>query len=351
MKKITSCFLLAFTISLCLFTRNNCSAQTFSTAGEYLENMTGQFSNIRNDTWDYTSAVAHGKSARKIEAKRSELIKTISDAIKKIKKMSDFEGDAGLRDSVVSFLNLDYIILNKDYAKIVDMEAVAEQSYDQMEAYLLAQELANNKLEVANDNLMLEQKKFAADHNINLIESKDKIAKKLESSSLVFNYYNKIYLIFFRSYKQEAYLLDAMNKSDVNGIEQNKNSLISFTTTGIATLDTIKSFKGDILLKTNCKAALNFYKTEASGKLQDISDYFICKEKFDKIKTAFESKAASSRTKSDIDQYNAAVVELNKSVQKYQTVNADLNTKRNAAIENWNNAVKTFLDKNVPKYK
>lgn len=351
MKTFINASLFAFALLISIIQPNNCTAQTFENAGDYMENMNSQFSVIMSDTWDYTSAVAHGKSAKKIETKRKELIKTISDATKKIKKMADFEGDANLRDSVVAFLNLDYNILNYDYAKIVDMEEIAEQSYDLMEAYLMAQELANNKLDAANESLVLEQQKFATNHNVNLIESKDKIAKKLERSSLVFNYYNKIYLIFFKSYKQEAYLLDAMNKSDVNAIEQNKNSLISFATAGLTILDTMKSFNGDANLKTACKAALNFYKTEASTKLQDISDYFICKEKFDKIKVAFDAKSASSKTKSDVDQYNAAVAELNVAVKKYQTVNTELNTKRNTVLENWNNAVSVFLDKHVPQKK
>jgi hypothetical protein len=351
MKTLTTCLFAIVSVFLCLCLQDTCLAQTFTKAGDYLQNISTQFSAIRDDTWDYTSAVAHSKSAKKIENKRKELLKTISAAQKKISNMSAYDGDAGLRDSVVSFLTMDYNIINYDYAKIVDMEEIAEQSYDQMEAYLLAQEKANNKLDAANDNLLLEQQKFAEAHNINLIENKDKISKKLEKSGLVFSYYNKIYLIFFKSYKQEAYLLDAMNKSDVNSIEQNKNTLILYDSIGLSTLDTMRSFKGDASLKTACKAVLNFYKTEAGSKLKDISDYYISKEKFDKIKTAFEAKSESSRTKADVDKYNAAVAEINKTGKKYQLVNDDLNLKRNTAVENWNTAVKTFLDKQVPKYK
>jgi hypothetical protein len=33
-------------------------------AGKYMESITKEFKMITKDTWDYTSAVAHGKSAR-----------------------------------------------------------------------------------------------------------------------------------------------------------------------------------------------------------------------------------------------------------------------------------------------
>jgi len=127
--------------------------------------------------------------------------------------------------------------------------------------------------------------------------------------------------------------------------------LITCTTAGLAALDTIKSFKGDISIVSSCKTVLNFYKTEASTKMKDIIDYFIAKENFDKIKTAFDAKAQTSRTKADVDQYNNAVNEINVALKKFSTINDDLNNKRSTALTNWNNASEKFIDVHVPKYK
>lgn len=331
--------------------QSSLKAQTYTNPVEYMSVISDQFSKIMSETWDYTSSVAHGKSAKKVESNRKDLIKAITEAKKKIGNMPEYDGDGAYRDSVITFLTLDYNIMNNDYSKIVDMEEIAEQSYDAMEAYLLAQELANAKLDKANDNLSAQQKVFAADHNINLIENKDKIAKKLESSDKVFKYYNVVYLIFFKSYKQEAYLLDALIKSDVTSVEQNKTSLLTAATAGLAMLDTLKSFNGDANLKVACKTALTFYKTEADSKIQDIVDYYTAKSKFEKIKKAFDAKSTSSRKQADVDEYNAAVTEFNTAGTKFNATSADLNTKRTAAIDGWNKAAETFLDKHVPKYK
>src|ERR1035437_4284377 len=175
------------------------------TAGDYLEKVSKEFKDISADMWDYTSAVAHGKSARKVENRRKDVLKSIKDAQTKIKNMGAFEGDKTLKDSVLSYLKLSYNVINYDYAKIVDMEEIAEQSYDAMEAYLLAQEKANEKLNASSDMVDGQYKAFAGLHDIKLIEGDDKIEKKLKIAGQAFKFYNVSYLIFFKSYKQEAY--------------------------------------------------------------------------------------------------------------------------------------------------
>ena len=327
------------------------TARSQSPALAYMDKIDSQFKNIMYDSWDYVSAASHGKTARKIDNRRKDLLKTTANAQKVISKMEDFEGDKSYRDTVLSYLQLSYNVFNKDYAKIVDMEEIAEESYDNMEAYMLAQQLAEDKLDKANDNLNQETEKFAAAHGITLVKDDDKVSKKLQTSSKVIKYYNVIYLIFFKSNKQEMYLIDAMNKNDVNGMEQNKNALITCSTAGLKALDTIKSFSGDQSIVASTKAALNFYKMESTTKMKEVIEYFVAKENFDKIKAAFDAKAQSSRTKADVDQYNKAVADMNAAVKKYSVINDDLNKKRAAAIDNWNKTSEKFIDTHVPKNK
>jgi len=327
------------------------TARSQKEAFDYMDKIDAQFKNIMYDSWDYVSAASHGKNARKIENRRKDLLKTIAAAKNIIERMSAFSGDASYRDTVLSYLQLSYNVFNKDYAKIVDMEAIAEESYDNMEAYLLAQQLAEEKLDQANDNLNQETDKFASAHGITLLKTDDKVATKLQTSSKVIKYYNAVYLIFFKSYKQELYLINAMNSSDVNGMEQNKNALITCSTAGIKSLDTIKSFSGDLSIVTSGKALLNFYKMESSTKMKEVIDYYIAKENFDKIKAAFDAKSQSSRTKADVDQYNKAVNDMNAAAKKFSGINDELNKKRSAALDNWNSTSEKFIDSHVPKYK
>jgi hypothetical protein len=161
------------------------ATQSFAHAGEYISFIGAQHHEITKDMMSYTSAVAHGKSARKIENRRKEMLQTVTDARRKIASLPPYQGDKSLHDSTARFLLTYYHILNDDYGKIMNLEEVAEQSYDAMEAYLLAQELAGTKINEAGARLDNIQKAFAATHKVTLVESSDEVTKKFAEAAKV----------------------------------------------------------------------------------------------------------------------------------------------------------------------
>lgn len=344
MKKILFLFI-AFVVA------SSTDAQRFSNAGEYMDFIQQQYQNISKDTWSYISAVAHGKSAKKVEKRRQEVISTTQKALSSVKQLPAYEGDKALRDSAVSYLTLSLHVVKEDYEKIMDMEAIAEQSFDQMEAYLLAQEKASESMDKAGEMMSAEAVAFAGRHNITLIEGKNKLNEKMNIAGEVIKYYNQVYLIFFKSYKQEAYMLDALQKSDVNGVEQNKNSLNNFAKEGIEKIKVFEGYKNDNSLKTACLNMLEFYVKETEEKVSALTDFIIKKENFDKINAAFQAKKEKDRTKADVDQINAAGKEYNDAVNKYNAINTELFNNRKKLLDNWNKTVETFLDKHVPQKK
>lgn len=347
MKSITTKIIVA-ALTCMMSAVSTMNAQDESTAVGYMDVISKEFKNIQQNTWEYTSSVAHGKSARKVEKRRKEVITANREAISKVKRMKPFNGSTAFRDSALSFLNTNFAVLNEDYAKLMDMEEVAEQSYDLMEAYMTAREKANEKLHASGDMIEAEYSTFAKANNINLIESKDKLSKNVEIANQVYKHYNQVYLVFFKSYKQEAYMLVAMEKSDVNGIEQNKNALTKTAEEGLKKLETVELYKNDPSIVKACKQLLDFYKEETEKKMADVSNFYVSKENFEKIKTAFDAKPQKERKKEDVDSYNKAVNDYNAASNKYNAVNAELNAKRNQLIDNYNKACASFTDKHVP---
>ena len=161
------------------------------------------------------------------------------------------------------------------------------------------------------------------------------------------DHYDEVYLIFFKSYKQEAYLMDALNQKNVNAIEQNINSLLTFSEQGLEKLKQVKGYNNDASLIIACRNLLNFYKDEAK-KGSALSDFFLKQENFVKLKKQFDSKPASKRTKQDVDQFNKAVDEINAASDAYNSRNDDLNKQRTVTLNGWNNAVKKFMDTYIP---
>ncbi len=334
---------------LALIFAGSCVGLKAQTAVEYLETVGKEFKNIQENTWDYTKSTAHGKSARKVEKRRKEVVSANQDAMKKIGKMDAFAGSTAFRDSALSYLKVNYAVLNEDFAKLVDMEEVAEQSYDLMEAYMLAKEKANEKLRMAGDMIESEYDKFAASNNITLTKTNDKLSKNMDIANKVYKHYNEVYLVFFKSYKQELYLLDAMQKSDVNGIEQNKNALSKTAKEGFEKLTAIKPYQNDMSVKKACEQMLKFYQEEADKKLATVSSFYVSKENFDKIKAAFDAKPANKREQKDVDEYNKAVNDYNKASNDFNAINAELNGKRTQNLDNYNKANASFTDRNIPK--
>ncbi len=328
------------------------NAQTPDNPTEYLNYITSVQGPIQQDYMTYASAVARGKSARKVESKRKEIIQSVSAAQTKIKAMAPYKGDKAYRDSTVKFLNMAYKVLNEDYSKIVDMEEVAEQSYDAMEAYYLAQDLASEKLQKSGDMVDTAFYVFARKYNVTIKEQEQSdLDKNVKKASAAMTYQRRIYLVFFKPYKQEAYLWDAINKKNLSGIEQNKNSLISLSEEALKKLDTAKAYNNDKSLIVIAKEFQNFYKEECKSKIGLASDLIIKEENFTKAKKAFDAKSANDRKQADVDAFNVSVNEYNKAVNEYNAASTTLNAQRNALLERWNKASQLFLDTHIPKYK
>jgi hypothetical protein len=346
MKLSPRLLLTGFSFLILLSSRS--SAQAFETAADYIEYISKANSKLTETYLVYLSAVSHGKSARKVEKKRQEVLNEISNTRFSVMGMPPFKGDRSLKDTTVAYLKILNYIFNDQYGKIVNMEEIAEQSYDAMEAYLLAQEKAQEKLHEASMKQRETLKKFATKNNVNLVESTDQLEAKMKIASELMEHTDAVYLVFFKCYRQESYLMEAIGKKNLVSIEQNNNSLQKFAEEGLEKLKNMKGFNNDASLITACTDIMNFYKSEA-GRTASMSDYFLQEEKFVKLKKQFDSKGQKSQQ--DVDNYNKAVNETNAAMQDYNKVNKELNKERSSAIDKWNKVYKNYMDDYMPRQK
>jgi hypothetical protein len=327
------------------------TAHSFSqTAVEYLNGMTGEFSNIKIGYFDYINQVAHGKSAKKAESQRQAVLTILKNSKSKISKMKAYNGKTALRDSMISYLNLSYNVMANDYSKIMDLEAIAEQSYDMMEAYVMSQEIANQKINKANEMVHEEVNKFALENNITMAAAtEDNRDRILGIASKVMKFQSGLNLLLFKSSFQENQMISALSAGNISLVQQSRTALQDVSKEGLKTLDTIPSYKGDGTLEVALKNLLAFYQDEAANQIPKQLEFFLAKENFEKIKKVIDSKAKGTATQEDVNQYNSALEKFNASVATYNAKNTELNTKRSKLINEWNAASTTFLDKHIPK--
>lgn len=337
-----------FIFSLLMFLSASVQAQNFEDAGDYMDHIGKQQVNVSKKFLAYNSARAHSKKDKKVAALREKLLSEVQDAQGNINSMPSFNGDKEYRDSAMAFMKLYYHVLNDDYSKIVNMQEIAEQSYDLMEAYLLAEEMVSKKLQDANEALKLAQRKFADKNKINLVSDKSDIGEMMKKVGEVNKYYNPVYLIFFKSYKQEMYLNEAVEKKNITAIEQNKNTLLQYAQAGLKELEAIKPFNGDNSLVLSCRRVLEFYIKEANEIITPITDYILLNEQFTKMKSDFEKK--SEHSKEEVENYNKYVKDINAAVNKSNNATNTLNQRRTELISGWNEAADAFTDTHMPVY-
>ncbi|MDG5492090.1 hypothetical protein [Psychroserpens sp. SPM9] len=324
------------------------TAQNFKTASEYLDFVGKEQKAITKNMWKYTKAVAHSKSDRSIDGKRKNLLKSVDRAIEKIKKANGFEGD-DYKNKVLKHLTFNKNLLNHDYAKIIDMKAVAEQSYDAMEAYILAQELADKKMEESQQEYETNLYEFASKHNIQIVENDSDLGKKMKISNEVFEHYNDLYLTYFKVFINEVYLWEAVEKNDISAIQQNANALNAAAKEGLEILKTKTTYQNDDSIINATKKAFEFFIDESENQIPQITDFLITNEDFEKIKANLEQTPERKRTEAQIDNYNTKVKEINAAVTNYNKVNVDLNNLRQQIINNLNTVNANFLSKHIPK--
>lgn len=337
-----------FVFGLLFITASKLFAQDLSTPGGYLGHFSQSLATMNQTYMNYLSAVSHGKSARKVEKLRMKTLDAILMAKGETAGTPGYKGDKTYRDATADYIKTCYAVFNEDYHKIVDMEEIAEQSYDAMEAYLLAQKKAGEKLKEAGEKQNVALKTFASKNNVQINESKDELDEKLEKAEKLNEYYSKVYLIFFKSFKQDMYLTDAIDKGNLSGIEQARNALETYANAGLQDLEAVGNFGSDASVAVACKEALKFYKELATKNMEPVSNFMLASDNFTKLKKTFEAMPAAKRTQADVDNFNKAVGDINKGSAAFNKANNDINKRRNDVLNRWNEAVKDFFDLHMP---
>ncbi|PTM03193.1 MAG: hypothetical protein DA405_11100 [Bacteroidetes bacterium] len=324
---------------------NSLSAQNTQAAVDYMSTMNEHLGDIKGETWRYLKAATQGKSARRVESKRQQLISELQDVRSNISKTSTFEGDPNLRDEALNYLGLTITVIKGDFEKILDMEEIAERSYDDMEAFLLAKDLANAKLDSAAEIFSKAQTDFAARNNITLVEGEQsKRDEKIAKASKALKYYNEIYLITFKATVQESYVLDALNRNDLISLEQSTNALDLAAKEGLEKLKTAEKFGSDPKLILAAQQLMEFYSLEASRDFPKIVDFYLRKDKFDKLAAMMETKKQKDLTQEEVDAYNQAVNDYNKMIPQFNTLTERSNEKRGQMLDRWNKRVEEFFE-------
>ena len=335
---------------LALLTSNlSLIAQEFKTPVDYLTYLNKEQVTISRSTWRYTSAMAHSKSARRIDVTRKQLIKSIEAASKKISTLKDgYKGDVEYKNQVLQYFDVCKNNLNEEYDKIINMQEVAEQSYDAMEAYLLTRDLINEKLDSENQKVENAFRAFAAKYNITLTGGDSELGNKIKLSNEVFDYHTVLYLTFFKLNFTDTNLDQAIQKKDLAAIQQNANTLVQYADEGLEKIKTIPAYKGDASLLNATKKTLEYYKKQAQNYVPKLVDFFMFNDKFENAKKTLDAKSQKDRTKEEVDNYNNMVKQVNKEIDNYNKNNNANFQEKTTIVGALEATAENFISSHVP---
>ena len=332
----------------CFFGLTSLKAQNLDNPGDYVTAVFNARGDMDAKYMQYLSAAAHGRRARKIEKLRQEVLDDINNCRYKTTDLPLYKGDNSLRKASIDYIQLCYRVFDEDYKKIVNIEEIAEQSVDEMQAYLLLQEKVNEKLQEGSAELQKTTHEFAARYNVQLTEGKTALTEKMETASKLNTYINHVYLAFFKCNWEDGQMVKAMNDKKISDVEQSRSALSGFVAEGLKSLDTLKAFEGDPSLASSCRQVLTFYKNLADNDMPKLTEFYVKQEDFAKLKRAFD--ANSNHTKDEVDNYNKTIKDINGSINTFNQLNTKVNTGRTQALNTWQDTEKKFADDHMPHY-
>jgi len=315
-------------------------SQKYTDAKKYAAVIDKQHAKVVKDLLSFSNAVSKNKKAKDIASLNKSLLIELNKSQLAIAAMPPFKANKDFKDSAAAFMKNCFNLINVDYSKIATATPAAQKSADNMRDLLADKVAAIEKLKALNVLYDSASQRFYRSAN------KDVFSDKFQQAIDANIYYNKVFLLYFKTYNAEFYLLESIKKRDGNSVEQNKKIVYQSAQDGLKELDTTKAFNGDNALVKKCEALLTFYSDESDTKMDKLSDYFPVAKDFGKTRSDYEKKP--THTKDEVKEYKKAVSEFNKALNGFNDTSHNLDHKREKALKKWDKAMGAFLDKHLP---
>lgn len=311
----------------------------------YLSTIDGNLKLVQAANLEYITCAARGKPAR-TEHERQELIQALSQAYEKISAMPPYNGSTRLRDSALVFLRISHALVIEDYGQVASLEPIAESAFDAMEAYMGARAVAQSRLHQAGAMLEQEYSRFAEENRFGVQPVADVLSGEMNAASLAYTHYNRVYDIFFRNYKQEAYFLDAIAEGHISAIDQNRAALERSAEQGLLSLEGLPPF-GDQELRQACKRLLSFYHSEATVALAEAARYFVDLDDMNR-RTELISSARPGETDAKTQARHAeALADFRKRSETFSKTKAVLAHRRHALLSDFQKAADHYMKRHI----
>lgn len=298
------------------------AAQTYADPASYNNAIVSEQVELLKKNLRYISKAAHSENDRKIEARRQDVVEQNQLAIARLKRMPAFKGNAELRAKALAAFQTMLAVYSADYKQVNAMATARTESFEAMQRYFDAQELAGKKLDTVNDSMQAAQKRFARQFGMSIETGREstRLNEYTRQVEAVNQYQHRVFLPFFRVQKAAARLTDALNKQDAAPFEAARAGLAAEAEKSAAELEAVPAYQGkDAAFRNAARDYANFYVLMCAKELLEIAEMLPRKDRL---------------TKEDAQVVNRNINTLNVQGQKFN--------------EAYNRASSGFMDTYVP---
>ncbi|GEM_PF-2101015 len=332
-------------IPILLLLNFNSSAQTEAEALEYLQNLTQPLKSFRTETWNVIKTTMSSRSSSMLDSKIAKTIEKIEVEEQKLAADDGFYRDLSVKVAMKIFLRNSKTILSEDYQKIKDLKIKSQNSFKNMEAYLLAQVKTNEKLTDSGRRFDDELRKFAKRYGVSVTDEKSITSKRIVKASQAMNYYNITYLSFYKVHEQRLKVYDALSKENLELIKKENKLLEEYCDKSLTRLQIQEDFFEDKALLTASFKIIQHIKKEAQEVYPNAIRAIEKKQIFEKAQTVYHNIPKTERTQNDVDHVNALIAPLNAAVDIQHSSFNKASKEREILFIAWNDELRTFFSK------
>lgn len=308
-------------------------AQSFETGVEYLNFLESQYGPVKSRTWDYTAQVAHGRNAKRMEKLRQELLQQVKSTRGRLLRVTPYEGDTELRDTIVSFLRVCYYSLRDDLSEFAAPDSDGEITSAKVDAFVHALETVNTRLDRSMQHIEEAMDRFGKRFDIEVTHNYDEVTKKIIAGNRVIDHYNLHNLFLWRCNAQDEQMIKAMNASNFEMMDATASRMADLVAEGKRRMPEFESFDGDPALGKATKDLLGFFDREVNEDFPVQIDFF-------KKRAAIQAQSAPSDE--ELGAFNALIAPFNERVDRVQN-------ERTALLNAWNEVAQAFRDRHTPE--
>lgn len=294
-------------------------AQSFESPMQYFNFFNQAHSAIVSKNMEYIQHAVHSDDIMAIAQKRIALINSIDQTIKNVSALPPYPQDAGIRQEMMAVLTAYKEVFKVDFEQVESLKQQSKASYQAMERYLNAQDMAEKRMADTGERFLNAQRQFAKTNNIQLLEgSPDPEMEQLQKLN---NYQRIIFLSGFKLGKTDAEFMDALQGADKEAPGRLRLQLEREAKAELARLRALPAFNGNTAYRDATIRQIEF-------QLDMALNYY-------PAMIRINTKAQSEITQEDVDAYNAAVEKVNNEF--------------NPLVAKTNEALLELMRQNVPK--